>query len=132
MDGITDPKELTQATLDRIGFTEEQSQKITDNIKVAFSDKIKSGQVTPSLKAKSIKAKRLKGYSKPDAPLYGTGDMADSLKLGNHDRYTIEIVSSARVSPNWHMSSKRAKNVPRRDVLTIKEIKESVEAGLGN
>ena len=129
--GLTanNPDAIKKKLLERIGFTTESAQKIADNISSAFSDKIKSGQLTPTLKAKTIEAKKLKGYSNPQAPLYATGVLADSLSLGEHNNKTIEIVSNSKVLPSWH-TNHRAKGVPKRIALNESELREVIDGAL--
>lgn len=116
-------KEVKRVVLDGLALTQEKATKIADKVANEFKDNIESGSVKPSLKPSTMRAKRQKRLSKPEAPLYGTGELANSLKLGAWGPTFLEIVSGAKVAYQWHTTN-RATGVPRRDVLDHKRLEE--------
>jgi len=113
--------EVKRVILEKLGFTQPQAEQISSEIAESFKSKIETGSVTPPLAPSTIYQKKIKRLSKPDTPLYGTGDMAKSLKLGDWNNRRVDIVSTAKVPYQWHTIN-RAKNVPKREVLSHDEL----------
>lgn len=93
------------------------AQRIIDN----WQAEISGGAVLPSLKPSTLKAKTLKGFSKPDAPLLATGELADSLTYEINENI-LQIISNSHVLPSWHGASlyesdHLAPNNPKRVVI---------------
>ena len=128
MDTVKSPDELAKATIELMGFTDDDAQNIANAISKEVDETIKSGNVTPALKPLTVKVKKLKGYPKPDAPLYATGKMASSLELGDHSNTKIEIVSYDRVDLRWHMYG--TNRLPAREVLPDDKLNEIVRSAL--
>ena len=115
----------------KIGFTPEKASRIAQAISEAFKSKIEAG-VQPSLKERTVKHKRDRGYERPETPLYATGEMSSSLVLGNFDETSIEIISKSSVNPLWHIGLNRASGVPQREVLTANDFTDIITEALKN
>lgn len=115
----------------KISFTPEKASRIAQAISEAFKSKIEAG-VQPSLKERTVKHKRDRGYERPETPLYATGEMSSSLVLGNFDETSMEIISKSSVNPLWHIGLNRASGVPQREVLTASDFTDIITEALKN
>jgi len=100
--------------------------KINESFLSAWSNAIKSGKVSPPLKASTIRAKQRKGYSSPEAPLFATGQFADGVETvveGLH----VKFYGTSAVSPWWHL---RGQRLPQRKPLTSNEITQAITGAL--
>jgi hypothetical protein len=104
--------------IEEIVFNEAVAKRISERVIALFRDQIKSGAVMPELKAATIALKRKLGRAFPEAPLYATGNLAESLFMASWNPLLISIDSNATVEPSWHFSEDdryRARGVPFRD-----------------
>ncbi len=110
-------------------FDETKARKVYERLNEIWKEKIGSGSVIPALKAQTVALKKKLGYSNPTAPLFGTGEMMDSLELAEFSESVLLIANNAKVDPSWHMNedaSRRGTNVPRRDPFSDVDLVEII------
>lgn len=102
---------------ERVAFNAQNCDKIGQRIGADISGRIISGEAQPALAASTVKAKKARGYSQPETPLYAKGDYAARFAVEFVSEDEAWIVNKSGLSPQWHNLRERSQSVVDKNTL---------------